>query len=140
MAGRIYRTEGCIGYSPSALPIPALKIKLTDVTGEISREITFILDTGFEGDLLVKWEDYQVFRSAELPEELWRKYRGVSGFTITTRCAKALAEIQGLKLEVMVETPLIGETRNLAGRGLLNQLKIALDGPRKETCIIQEGK
>ncbi len=120
------------------LPTPALEIKLTDLMGEVSREITFLLDTGFEGDLLVKWDDYQVFRSAELPEDLWRKYRGVSGFTVITRCARAFAEIHGLKLEVMVETPLIGEARNLIGRGLLNRLKIALDGPRKETCLIKE--
>jgi len=56
-------------------------------------------------NLLIPWDDYRLFQSAELPEELWRRYRSISGSVTITRCARAIAEVSGTEFEVLSKPP-----------------------------------
>ncbi len=138
MAGRIYEAHDCLRYAPSLVPVPVLRIDLRDILGEVSLSGEFVIDTGFEGDVMVPWEDFRPFTSGELPEELWRTYLTASGSTVRMRSARALAAVGDVVEEVIVETPILGEGRRLVGRGLLIKLKIALDGPKSISCLLRE--
>ncbi len=136
MGGRIYEATECLRYSPSAVPAPTIGLTLRDLSGRSAVGGEFQVDTGFEGDVLVPWDEYVHFQTAELPEDLWRRYRTVSGIVVGMRCARALAEVGGGVHEVLVETPLLGEGRRLVGRGLLRRLRLALDGPDLTSCLL----
>jgi len=91
-------------------------------------------DTGYEGSIMLTTELYQAFQIAELPRTLWRNYRTLTGAT-TMRIARAIIEIDDMKFECFVESPLFGKGKLLIGRELLNRLTIIMDGERKQSCI-----
>jgi len=105
------------------------------VVGEKATESLRIpMDTGYEGSIMLTSELYQAFQIAELPRALWRTYRTLTG-TITMRVARAVIEINGMRLESFVEAPLFGKGKLLAGRELLNKLIIIMDGRRRQACL-----
>jgi len=53
------------------------------------------------------------------------------------RVARAIVEIEDVKYEVYVESPLHGGRKRLLGRELLNKLSVVLDGPRRSCCIVE---
>lgn len=136
MVGRIYRARTCVKYKPGILePYPILNVRLYNVLGEkFPEELEIPVDTGFEGSLMLRREDYEFFMVGELPREYWRTYRTLAGRVIM-RVARAIAEINGVKLEVYVETPYYGYGRRLLGREILNKLVLVLDGIRHECCL-----
>lgn len=136
MVGRIYRALNCIEYLKGKKhPAPALKLTIYNVIGErIIENLKAPIDTGYEGSVMLTAELYQAFQIAELPRSLWRNYRTLTG-TITMRMARAIIEINDMKFECLVESPLFGKGKLLIGRELLNRLTIILDGERKQLCI-----
>lgn len=137
MARRLYRTENRIGYEKSVLGgRPRIDVKLFNMRlEEYPSVIPLIVDTGFDGSILVTSELYEFFQIGELPRKYWRTYRSIVG-PITMRVARALAKIEpGISVETYVETPLAGQGKLLIGRGLLNNLTIVLDGPIEQLCI-----
>ncbi len=137
MVGRSYRARGCIKYKSSILaPYPILRMKLYNVLGEeFPEELEFPIDTGYEGSLMLQRRDYEFFMVGELPREYWRTYKTFVG-RIVMRVARAIAEIDNMKFEVYVEAPYYGYGKRLIGREILNKLKLVLDGPRQECCLV----
>ncbi len=136
MARRIYRAKNCIKYRESTLsPYPVLRVKLYNVMFESYGELELQIDTGFEGSILLRAEDYEFFQVGELPRDYWRTYRTLSG-NIIMRVARALMEVNGRRYEVYVESPLYGGGKNLIGREVINNLVLVLDGPKNECCLV----
>ncbi|MGB9895631.1 MAG: hypothetical protein ACPLN2_07010 [Thermoproteota archaeon] len=137
MVGRVYRAKECIDYEKSVLnSYPKINLKLLNVRlEEYPSMLSFALDTGFEGSILVKNDVYEFFEVGELPRKYWRTYSSMAGL-ITMKVAKAIVWLgEETKIETYVETPLIGVGRMLIGRELLNKAVIILDGPRKQACV-----
>lgn len=142
MARRLYRTENCIEYEKSVLSgRPRINVKLFNMRlEEYPSIIPLIVDTGFDGSILVTGELYEFFQIGELPRKYWRTYRSIVG-PITMRVAKVLASIEpSISVETYVETPLAGRGKLLMGRELLNNLTIVLDGPVEQLCIVTREK
>ena len=136
MVGRIYRVLSCTEYLEGKRhPVPALKLTLYNVIGErILEDQRVPIDTGYEGSIMLTSELYQAFQIAELPRTLWRNYRTLTG-AITMRMARGIIEIDDMRFECFVESPLFGKGKLLIGRELLNRLTIVMDGKRKQSCI-----
>jgi|YelNatPaOPRAMG01_1025707.scaffolds.fasta_scaffold33530_4 clan AA aspartic protease len=137
MVGRIYRAKKCIDYEKSALSAyPKINLKLLNVRlEEYPSTLSFVVDTGFEGSILVKNDVYEFFEVGELPRKYWRTYSSMAGL-ITMKVAKAIVWLgENIKIETYVETPLLGTGKMLVGRELLNKVVIILDGARKQACI-----
>jgi len=118
------------------LPKPVLRLRLYNAALEEYGEIPLQVDTGYEGPIMLPRGDYEFFMIGELPRSLWRSYRTLTD-TVTMRTARAVVEACGAKLEAYVESPLYGGGRRLVGRELLNRLRLLLDGPRGEACIVE---
>jgi len=117
---------------------PALELELWNLAMErYPRKILAMVDTSFEGDVMLTTNIYKFFRVGELPKSLWRKYATLSG-TLVARTARAIAQVDGRRFEVFVESPAYGGGKVLVGRGLLNKLTLVLAGPRKLTCLAEE--
>lgn len=136
MVGRLYRTLSCTKYLEGKRhPAPALKLTLYNVIGDkIFEDLQIPIDTGYEGSIMLTTELYQAFQIAELPRTLWRNYRTLTN-VITMRMARAIIEIDGMKSECFVESPLFGRGKLLIGRELLNRLTIIMDGEIKQLCL-----
>ena len=136
MVGRLYRALSCVEYLEGKRhPVPALKLTLYNVIGErILEDLRVPMDTGYEGSIMLTGELYQAFQIAELPRTLWRSYRTLTG-AITMRMARGIVEIDDMRFECFVESPLFGKGKILVGRELLNKLTIIMDGRTKQSCI-----
>lgn len=134
MVGRLYEAMNCYEYRRGALhEYPVLRVRLHNLLGE-ELDLELPIDTGFEGSILLDHETYEFFMVGELPRSAWRTYRTLVG-PIPMRTARAIAIIGDEKFEVLVETPLYGGGKRLAGRELLNKLVLVLDGPLKRSCV-----
>ncbi|RLF00126.1 MAG: hypothetical protein DRJ57_01395 [Thermoprotei archaeon] len=132
--GRLYEAVSCYEYRRGALhEYPVLRVRLLNLVGE-ELDIELPVDTGFEGSILLDRETYEFFMVGELPRSAWRTYRTLVG-PIPMRTARAVAIIEGEKLEVFIETPLYGGGKRLMGRELLNRLVLVLDGPTRLSCV-----
>ncbi len=139
MVGRVYGAKECLAYGKGALSdYPVLKVRLYNVLGmEFPEEIEVPVDTGFEGSLMLRTEDYEFFMVGELPRDYWRTYSTLAG-SVLMRVARAIAVIGGTRLEIYVETPYFGRGRRLLGREVLNKLTLVLDGPDRRCCIARK--
>jgi predicted aspartyl protease len=139
VVGRVYVPLSCFGYARGVVhEYPVLRVRLFNLAGEEFGTVELGVDTGFEGSILLDREAYEFFAVGELPREAWRRYRTFAG-PLPMRTARAVAELGGRRVEVLVETPLYGGGKRLVGRELLNKLVLVLDGPRREACVAREG-
>ena len=140
MAGNIRKAKiVCWKYIRDKPPTPSMEIKIYGV-GEVSESV-FRVDTGYPGQLLISTDLYNKLNLhlSELPEEDFGIYNTASGLVEVKR-SEALIEIPqlSLRLEAIIETPrYFIFKRNLIGRELINKLKMLLNGPEKEDCIIE---
>ncbi len=140
MVGRIFRTGECLKYGESIVPYPRLKLKLLNVLlEEYPRELDFVIDTGFEGSLLVTEDVYRFFEIGEIPRKYWRVYRSLSGL-IPMRTAKSIVLLGDERIETYVESPLMGKGRMIVGREVLRFFRLLMNGPEQETCIVSPEK
>jgi len=115
-------------------PIPKIKVKIW--TPKIKDyELELVVDTGFSGGILIPYHLYDELKLtlAEVPS----RYFGILpvGIPITLHTALTEVSIEKLKFKVHVHShPLIN--KKLAGRELVNQLKILLNGPKRELEIL----
>ena len=131
-----WRVLECYGYEESLRePKPVVGVRLFNLAGEEYGLVRLQVDTGFEGSILLPSDAYEFFKIAELPQSMWRLYRTLTG-SLTMRTARALAEVAGRRLEVIVETPLYGGWAALAGREFLSRLRLLLDGPARRLCVL----
>lgn len=136
MVGRLYKSIACYGYAKGFLhDYPVLKVKLINMIDE-SVELELPIDTGFEGAVMLDSDTYSFFAVGELPREAWRVYRTLIG-PLPVRTARAIAVIDGLKFEVLVETPAYGGGKQLLGRELLDKLTLVLDAQACVACTAE---
>jgi len=115
-------------------PMPKIVAKIwTPKMGDF--ELELMVDTGFSGEVLIPYHLYDELKLTLL--EVPDKYFGILpvGIPIILHTALTEVSIGELKFKVHVHShPLI--SKRLAGRKLLNQLKILLNGPKKELEIL----
>ncbi|MCD6592810.1 hypothetical protein J7L00_01825 [Candidatus Bathyarchaeota archaeon] len=138
-ATRKVKVINCWRYLEDEPPIPSIRIRVRGVKGSL--ESDFRVDTGYPGQLLISTDLYEKLGLylAELPEKEFGVYRTASGLVEVKR-SQALVTIPGLEadVETLVETPRrILFKRNLVGRGLINKLRLLLDGAKGEDCVIE---
>lgn len=99
--------------------------------------IQFILDTGYDGDILLKKELYQDlgYETRQLPEEEWDVGETVTGELIRLQATLANCKLEDQVLEVRVET-INSLLANLIGRKLISQLETWINGSQKQICFL----
>ena len=114
------------------VPLPVMKVVLSDPASRGSTEVTPMVDTGFDGGLLLPLEQY-IGLGRQNFEEPGGTFvvRSASGLAISLRSSRGVAAVGGKRFRCSVYTsPLL--LRPLLGRELLNRLKVSLDGPKGE--------
>lgn len=114
---------------------PTIELEIYNVLLEQLKK-EFIIDTGFDGSILVDNETYKFFKTGEVPEEYWYRYKTLNG-VIIMRTAKAFVKLFNDMVEVDVITPRDFGGKNLVGLKLLNMLRLFIDGVKKTTCIVE---
>ncbi len=117
-------------YSP---PAPVLHVGIETLNG-IRHDLELVIDTGFSGGVLLPMETY-----LELGLSKWEVedvYYGIlpTGRNISLYTAISYIIVGKYRFLIHVHTsPLIN--KSLAGRELLNRLRLILDGPNKTVYI-----
>ena len=114
------------------VPFPVMKVVLSDPASRGSAEVNPMVDTGFDGGLLLPLEQYLGLglQNFEEPEGTFVA-RSASGLAFSLRSSRGMAAVGGTRFRCSVyTTPLL--LRPLLGRELLNRLKVTLDGPKGE--------
>ncbi len=98
---------------------------------------TFILDTGYDGDILLRNDLYCEFgyEARQLPEEEWAVGETVTGELIRLPATLATCKLEEKVLEVRVET-INSLLINLIGRSLISQLETWINGSQMQTCFL----
>ncbi|RLG87457.1 MAG: hypothetical protein DRO15_04900 [Thermoprotei archaeon] len=120
-------------HKPSA---PIIKALIITARGR-KYELELLVDIGFSGGILIPYNLYEELKLAlfEVPE----KYYGILpiGVPITLHTALAKVVIDGLEFKIHIHShPLIN--KKLAGRELLNKMKILLNGPMEELELLNK--
>lgn len=122
-------------YDESLKPsIPKIKIKIWTPRVR-DYELELMVDTGFSGGVLIPYRLYNELKLTLIEEQ--NKYLGILpvGIPIVLHTALTEARIRNFTFEIHVHSnPLID--KKLAGRELLNSMKILLNGPKKELEIL----
>jgi clan AA aspartic protease len=103
-----------------------------------SEDLTFIVDTGFEGNILIPSRLYKKlgFHKYENPASEFPILETVAGMVLKIRSAPAKLSIENLKMTIDVWTmPDCNEL--LLGLDVLNKLLIKLNGPEKTLEILK---
>lgn len=99
------------------------------------------LDTGYDGAVLVPYSLHVSLglRDWELPQSLWPRGLTVSGERLLLPVSQAVLAIPKLDLQIRVLTDTFeGNTEFLIGRALIQKLRVLLDGPASQTCILPD--
>lgn len=135
---REVEVEECWDYIGGDPEIPSIEATLTGPAGSLAVKLR--IDTGYPGYVMLSTKLYEElgFHLAELPEKEFGIYRTAVG-PFEVKRAMGVISIRGLfSGEVVVETPrrLLFE-RDLAGRSLLNNLALLLDGQALKACAVR---
>ncbi len=114
---------------------PVMKVVVSDPASRASAEVSPMVDTGFDGGLLLPLDQYLGLRLQDFEEpEGTFVARSASGLTVSLRSSRGVAAVGGARFQCNVYTsPLL--IRALLGRELLNRLKVTLDGPKGELTV-----
>ena len=100
-----------------------------------------IIDTGFDGDVLIPFEDFKNngFDEALLIETEQFIAETISGEEIILLSALSEIKVNKKKIPVIVET--FPENKDtLIGRGVLTDLRVLIDGHKEITCDLSQDK
>ena len=100
-----------------------------------------IIDTGFDGDVLIPFEDFKNngFEEALLIETDQFIAETISGEEIILLSALSEIKVNKKKIPVIVET-FLGNKDILVGRGVLANLRVLIDGFKEITCDLSQDK
>jgi len=100
-----------------------------------------IIDTGFDGDVLIPFEDFRNngFEEALLIETDQFIAETISGEEIILLSALSEIKVNKKKIPVIVET-FLGNKDILVGRGVLANLRVLIDGFKEITCDLSQDK
>ncbi|ACP36872.1 conserved hypothetical protein [Sulfolobus islandicus L.S.2.15] len=110
---------------------PTLPVTVIDPYNGDFMEVKALIDTGFSGYLLIPPSVYNKVNSLELENP--RVYATLNGI-VKTRVAKAIIKIGKIKLDTLIESPILGREISLLGRELQKKLHIEFK-KGKEVCI-----
>ncbi|MHA1417132.1 MAG: hypothetical protein K9W45_04340 [Candidatus Heimdallarchaeum aukensis] len=100
-----------------------------------------IIDTGFDGDILIPFEDFKNhgFEEALLKETEQFIAETISGEEIILRSALSEMKVNEKKIPIVVETFL--ENKDIIiGRGVLVNLRLLIDGYKEIICDLSQDK
>ncbi|MDV3293625.1 MAG: hypothetical protein LYZ70_05090, partial [Nitrososphaerales archaeon] len=102
------------------VPLPVMKVVLSDPASRASAEVSPMVDTGFDGGLLVPLDQYLGLGLQDFEEPGGTFVaRSASGLTVSLRSSRGIAAVGGGRFRCSVYTsPLL--LRPLLGRELLS--------------------
>ena len=134
----VKRSENCWDYVSGNLrrSYPVLDVLI--IVDGIANQFLFELDTGYDGSLLLPLHVFYELRlnEFEIPRKYWATAETVTGKKIILRTAIAEVQVGSLRFETEIET-YEGNNLFLAGLGLIDEVKILLNGVEKRLCIIE---
>ncbi|MHA1685300.1 MAG: clan AA aspartic protease [Candidatus Heimdallarchaeaceae archaeon] len=122
----------------SDIEAPYLEIVLSDPIGNHSVSCDALIDTGYDGELVVPMQVYKEINldKFELSEEFFTIAETPTGENLKLNSANGLVKIKGFDIEIEV---IIDSYRNckeiLIGRKLLEDFICVMNGPAKELSI-----
>jgi len=129
----LYRTLECIEYDNDK---PILNVSVFNSRlGWV--KLKLYIDTGYSGYILLPNKVYNEIHEIELPKSEFPIYKTIIG-EISMRRSFILIKIFNLEFEGFIETPLYGGGKYLAGRKLLNMIRLAFLGPENKLCNLSE--
>ncbi|UJG44587.1 MAG: hypothetical protein K9W46_05270 [Candidatus Heimdallarchaeum endolithica] len=117
---------------------PYIPIKICDPLEKNSVQVLGLIDTGYEGDLIVPENIYEKLelKSYEFDEDSFCLGETISGDKITLKSASGSVYIKGFNISFIVTIDShISCKEVLIGRKFLEPLYILLKGPEKEVEI-----
>ena len=108
---------------------PVVRARIYNVLGDRETETEFIIDTGFQGGILIPLKTY-VQLDLNLFEEPKAVAQTAVGSTIELRASRAIVEIGRSKITCSAYTTL-GVRRALLGREVLKKLGLLYKPPRE---------
>ncbi len=112
---------------------PMMKLKLTNLVTGKGMVFNGVVDTGFDGELLLPWKTYETLElfKCEIPRKYWSIGVSVTGEEVYLRGSYVNIEINSELTGIAVAETYIHNERFLVGRGLLEKYVSKLDGPNK---------
>lgn len=97
--------------------------------------VEFLVDTGFDGDILLAEDEFRSlgFSMFEEDKEEWDMGETIAGEQVILRSSHSEIRLENSTFEVQVET-FNGNMENLIGRGLLNRFLSQINGFNQEFC------
>ncbi|MBI4673453.1 MAG: hypothetical protein HY741_17510 [Chloroflexi bacterium] len=98
------------------------------------------LDTGYDGDVLIPYDLFLSLKFDEFEDYLAEEFlETASGEILKSSVSRGFLSIPkiGSTLPVQIET-FRDNTEFLIGVGVLRQIRVLLDGPSNQTCIVTE--
>ncbi len=116
--------------------IPVFPLEIS--VDKLKEEYDFLIDTGFDGYLLIPYTTYKKFKlyQYELPPDLWSYGESISGELKPLRCSRALVKNQKIGFAQIVEIETFEHNeQNLIGLGLLKRFQTLLLGDKEQLCL-----
>jgi clan AA aspartic protease len=135
----------CWPFVQSAFRVPLFVAKielfLTSSGKWGSQAIQLIVDTGYDGDLLLNYDLYESlgFLVFEEDQEEWDIAESVTGDQILLRSSHSKIRLEEREFTVRIESFQENE-ESLIGRGLLRRLFSEINGFKQEFCCATEEK
>lgn len=130
--------KNCWNYREldARVKIPVVPLRI--VVNNSVKEYEFILDTGFDGQLLIPYITYKALKlhQFEFPPDLWAFGESISGELKPLRCSKALVKNEKLNFSQIVEIETFEQNDQfLLGLGLLRNFQAILEGRSEQICL-----
>ena len=126
--------------SGSSEPLIIIKLQLK-LPGKAnwSQEIELLVDTGFDGEILLTGEMYTLagYINISFPEDQWSKAQSITGDLIKLRRCHTLALIDEREFDVIIESH-SSIQENVIGRGFLNRFTSLLEGKKSKWTLKEE--
>ena len=116
--------------------IPVIPLEIT--VGSIKEENNYLIDTGFDGCLLIPESTYKNFKlhQFELPPDLWAYGESISGELKPLRCSRALVKCNELNFSQVLEIETFeGNNQYLVGLEFLKKYQTLLIGDKEQCCL-----
>ena len=116
--------------------IPVLPLEISN--DNLREEYNFLIDTGFDGYLLIPYLTYKKFNlhQFELPPDLWSYGETISGELKPLRCSRALVKNLKIGFAQIVEIETFEQNdQYIVGLGFLKRFQALLSGDKEQLCI-----
>ena len=114
--------------------VPIIQAEL--IIANKSYKYTFVLDTGYDGEILVPYVIYNELKlhRYELPRNLWSIGETISGERVSLVMAICKVRVQKFDFECLVET-FKGNNEFLVGLSFIKKFITTLHGKKEKCCL-----